>query len=158
MIFVEIFVGAAIGTILGLCGWFFKYIKHWKSQIYLKALWCIAVAIADIIAVQKSGFTESKYIGALLFGYTSFRIWGEDKPNKQIAQAWFFIQPFLFGTVGASLDFQKIDSSMLGYSVIVILVGVLMRSAATFVVTQSKKYNLKERAFMTICWIPKATV
>ena len=53
IIFVEIVVGGVIGVLLGLCGWFFKYIKHWKCQLHLKAIWCIAVAVADIVAVQK---------------------------------------------------------------------------------------------------------
>jgi NhaP-type Na+/H+ or K+/H+ antiporter len=94
----------------------------------------------------------------LLFGYTSFRVWGEDKPNPQLVQAWFFIQPFLFGIVGASLDFHKMDSSLLGYSVVVILVGLIVRFLVTFVVTYANMYTLKERLFIAIVWIPKATV
>jgi len=34
---------------------------------------------------------EAKYIGALFFGYTSFRVWGDDKPTKEITWFWFFI-------------------------------------------------------------------
>ena len=81
MIFIEIFTGVGFGVALGLLGWFFKFIKHWKSCIHLKAIWCIAIAVADLVAVQKSGFSESKFIGALFFGYTSYRVWGEDKPS-----------------------------------------------------------------------------
>jgi hypothetical protein len=33
-----------------------------------------------------------------------------------------------------------------------------MRALTTFVVTYSKKYTLKERAFMACTWTPKATV
>ena len=126
--------------------------------MWLKAIWCISVATSFVIAAEKSGWKESKYIAALFFGYTSFRLWGAQKPNTQLATFWFYVQPFLFGTVGASLNFKKIDSSLLGYSVVCIICGLFVRALTTFLVTYSKKYTIKERIFMACTWIPKATV
>lgn len=75
-----------MAVLLGLFGWVFNFIKNKELQLNIKALWCTSIAVANIITVQYTGFSESKYIGALVFGYVSFRVWGQDKPNKQIAR------------------------------------------------------------------------
>ena len=67
----------------------------------MKLVWIVAVDLAVNTMEYEAQSNEAKYIGALFFGYTSFRVWGDDKPAKEVAWFWFFIQPFLFGTVGA---------------------------------------------------------
>ena len=69
-----------------------------------------------------------------------------------------FLQPALFGTVGAAVLFSKLEPGMLGYGIVVIIIGVSARWIATFLVAFEKKFNNKERAFMAFAWIPKATV
>ncbi len=105
-IFVHNVAGVIAGIIMGCVAWLFKFIDHWKSCIYLKATYCIIVGIGFIIVSEFSTFKNAKYIACLTFGYVCFRFWGESKPAKEIASAWFFIQPFLFGTIGAALLFS----------------------------------------------------
>lgn len=64
----------------------------------------------------------------------------------------------LFACVGGGLDMSTVNASMVGYSFAVILVGLTIRFIVTFLITYSKNYNAKERLFMAICWLPKATV
>ena len=68
------------------------------------------------------------------------------------------MQIALFGTVGAAVMFNKIESSIIGKGLIVIFCGVLARWVATFSVGYGKGFTLKESAFMGFAWIPKATV
>ena len=51
----------------------------------MKVLWVICVSIGFVIASEKSGFTNSKYIGALSCGYVSYRFWGTNKPTKELS-------------------------------------------------------------------------
>jgi hypothetical protein len=66
----------------------------------LKLVFCIIAAMLFVIIEEHAHSHDAKYLGALSFGYTCFRIWGNDKPAKEIAWFWFFVQPCLFGTVG----------------------------------------------------------
>ena len=91
MIILEVVTGFGIGILFGLAGWFFKYLDHLSYVLWLKCGWCVAFAIATILASTKSGFTESKFICALFFGYTNYRIWGEKKPYKELATVWWYI-------------------------------------------------------------------
>jgi NhaP-type Na+/H+ or K+/H+ antiporter len=90
-IFVHNVAGIIAGVIMGLVGWLFKFIDHKPFTINLKAAYTIFVAIGLIIASEMSHFKNAKYIACLSFGYTSFRVWGEKKPAKQIADCWFYI-------------------------------------------------------------------
>ena len=64
----------------------------------------------------------------------------------------------MFGTIGASVMFNKIESDILGKSLVIIAVGLIFRWFATFFATAEKKYTIKERMFMAFAWMPKATV
>ena len=116
------------------------------------------MAIGFIIAAEVSHWKNSKYIACLAFGYTCFRVWGDHKPAKEIASVWFYIQPFLFGTIGAALLFSQLRPSDVGYAFICIISGQLMRFLGVFLCSSSKKYTVKERIFMGLSWIPKSTV
>jgi hypothetical protein len=106
MLFIHNVAGLIVGVAFGLLAMLFKFIQHFKYCIWLKAFYCMLVGIAFIIIGEVTTFTNGKYIACLSLGYTCFRVWGEHKPAKQIGQVWFFIQPFLFGTIGAALLFK----------------------------------------------------
>lgn len=125
----------------------------------LKAIFCIIMCGLFTMAAKLSGFDNARYICALVFGYVLYRIWGEDgRPNDQLYYFFMIIEPFLFGCIGAQLLFSKIKVATVWKAVIIILVGVSIRAITAFTVSTGKKYTLKERIFIAICWIPKATV
>ncbi len=79
-------LGAIAGGILGIIGWLFKYLPKWKYMIYVKATYCVAVAIGIIIFTGSYKWSSNaKYIACLVFGYACYRVWGEERPNKEIA-------------------------------------------------------------------------
>ena len=101
---------------------------------------------------------EAKYIFIIFYGYQCYQQWGENKPEKELAIFWMFCQPFLFGTVGAAVQFSVISPSVIGWGVIVIMLGVTFRWLGTILAAFESKYTCKERMFMAFAWIPKATV
>ena len=102
MLFVENAVGLICGVTLGLLTWFFKFIEHKPYCMWLKAIYFFFCQIGPIMAGDITGWPNAKFLGALFFGYTCFRIWGEKgKPKQQLAIMWFWLQPIFFGSVGA---------------------------------------------------------
>jgi hypothetical protein len=57
MIFIQLGTGVGIAIVFGFLGWFFKFVRHQTLQMYLKAFYCIAFAVGDIIATNKSKFS-----------------------------------------------------------------------------------------------------
>ena len=129
-----------------------------KTMRWPKFFWCLFVGVSVPIVCDVIGWPETKFVGVIFFGYCCFRHWKENKPEHELAVFWMFCQPFLFGTVGAAVLFDKIEPSMIGKGFGTILIGVTARWLGTFMAAFEKKYTYRERAFMAFSWIPKATV
>ncbi|CAE7737422.1 SLC9B2, partial [Symbiodinium microadriaticum] len=79
--------------------------------------------------------------------------------EHHVAKLWDYIaQPLLFGIIGASVDFRELDMSVIPKALLVVVVGMCVRVPVAFLVTAGKDLSFKERAFIGLSWIPKATV
>jgi len=159
-IFVQVVVGCLAGVLLGFIGWLlFKYLPAWRHMMKLKCAYCIIVASGIIIFTTLFKWaSNAKYISCLSMGYTLGQLWGINKPANEIKACWFFMQPFLFGTIGAALVFSQLSSADVGKSIVCIILGQIMRFLSVFILSYGPKYTIKERIFMSLAWIPKSTV
>lgn len=106
-----------------------------KLKLYTKFVICVALGIALPFLCHYTRFDESKYIGIIFFGYFSYRVWGNDKPDPQLANFWVLCQPFLFSSVGASIIIKNIQVEIFGKAILILCVGVFCRLVGTFFVT-----------------------
>jgi NhaP-type Na+/H+ or K+/H+ antiporter len=149
----QIVAGLAFGIFLGIC---FGYLKRLSNN--KKGILCLLVAFGITVGAELVHFYESKYIAVIFFGYFCHRSWEENKPDSQLAFAWEFFKPFLFGTVGAAVKLKEIDSGTIGQAILIILIGISFRWVGTYLAGCGGKFTRKERMFMAFAWIPKATV
>ena len=148
-----IVVGVVVGALLGL-----SMIVIKKVDVRIKFVLMLAVAISLPFITHALNFEDSKYVGVIFYGYCTYRVWGKEKPDDLLKEFWKLCGPFLFGTIGASVQFSKIDGEIFGYSVLVILVGLSLRILVTYFVTVGQNFTSKERGFIAFGWSPKATV
>lgn len=85
------------------------------------------------------------------------------KQNASVRSAVSFLwdfpfEPLLFGLIGAELDLSAIDASVLANSVLVVAIGITLRTVAAFFAVAAAGFTLKERLFISLAWLPKATV
>ncbi|KAG8134457.1 hypothetical protein E2320_007579 [Naja naja] len=78
--------------------------------------------------------------------------------EKIIKVAWEIFQPFLFGLIGAEITVASLDPQTVGLCIAILAVGLIARVIATFVLVCFAGFDLKERIFIALAWIPKATV
>jgi len=97
----EIIIGGLLGVALGLVGIVFNKFEEYRYCLLFKAIYCMAVVIAYPVTAEVLHFKNAKYMGTMMFGYTCYQIWGDEKPSVFLYKAWFFLQPLLFGSVGA---------------------------------------------------------
>jgi NhaP-type Na+/H+ or K+/H+ antiporter len=132
----QIIAGLAFGIFLGIA---FGYLKKLNNDI--KAVLCLFVAFAVTIGSEVIKFHESKFIAVIFFGYFCHRSWKTNKPDKQLAVAWNFFKPFLFGTVGAAVKINEIESDTVGIALLIIFVGITFRWCGTYLATCSPKFT-----------------
>jgi len=113
---------------------FNKCDKYGKKGLFIAIKFLLMVSLAVILPVvcHHTKFDESKYIGIIFFGYFCFRSWGENKPEAELAMFWNLCQPFLFSSVGASILFSKIETSIIGKGLGTIFIGLIVRWFGTF--------------------------
>jgi len=81
------------------------------------------------------------------------------KVETDLARVWVLLaQPLLFGVIGSALDFRKLPSSTIPQAILVTCLGVCVRTPVAFFSTYGVGLNFKERLFIALSWIPKATV
>jgi NhaP-type Na+/H+ or K+/H+ antiporter len=163
---VQAITGIICGILLGLCMKVFNCKKcqdmKEEKRLWIKFVLMLTFAFITPVICHIVHFHESKYIGIITYGYTSHSVWGHDKPEELLGKFWLLIQPFLFGTIGASVMFSSIDPGMLGNSIVIILCGLVFRWLGTFIVTapcvKGNVFTVKERSFMAFALLPKDTV
>jgi len=153
-LFMEVFIGLFSGMILGGIMWFLKnchkYIKFVASSIGVMGL----VAIHYFFHLM-----AGEFLCAIIFGYMCLRVWGHDaKPQHEVEMLWGVATPFLFGTIGACLDFDKINKSVLGDTIGCIMIALVFRTVSAYASVYESQYNWKEKAFCAIAWLPKGSV
>ena len=106
----QILIGIVIGVGLGISMKAFECCKcfHSNTLIKVKFGFMLSVALATPYVFNVLSLEESKYIFIITYGYVCFRVWGDQKPDKELAFFWQFCQPFLFGSIGASILFSDI--------------------------------------------------
>ncbi|KAF4019751.1 hypothetical protein G4228_011542 [Cervus hanglu yarkandensis] len=78
--------------------------------------------------------------------------------QKIIGIAWDIFQPLLFGLVGAEVSVASLKSNAIGVSVGTVSLALLVRISFTFVLMSCAGFNFKEKIFIALSWMPKATV
>ncbi|MFA6975978.1 MAG: cation:proton antiporter, partial [Mesotoga sp.] len=80
-----------------------------------------------------------------------------DRIAGKMERIWVVAEIFLFVLVGASVNVSAIGDSWL-MGLLVILLGLIFRSAGVLAATLGSKLDIRERLFCMISYLPKATV
>ena len=80
-----IVVGMAAGGLLGASMAIFN---RFKANNWIKFALMLVIAVLNPIFCNSVGFEESKYIGIITYGFFTFRAWGANKPDKELAKFW----------------------------------------------------------------------
>eukprot|EP00347_Sterkiella_histriomuscorum_P000158 403376950 len=159
ILILQLIAALIIGLTMGTAGIIFNKVENTNTRLQLKATWATFCAIALVFISEEVGLPDAKYVASLFFGYGSFRVWGTDKPNKQLANIWFYLQPVFFGSVGATLLLSQISGNSIIKGIICIVIGTAIRVVIVYFISGAPgKYEYKERLFMSLTWVPKATV
>lgn len=153
--------GILFGAVSGYCMIIFNKCtcNCQRFKTWVKFVLMLSLAVSLPYLCHYTRFEESKYIGIIFFGYFSYCVWGEEKPDKELANFWILCQPFLFSSVGASILIDSINVDILQRAIIILCAGLFARWIGTFMVTGGDQgFTCKERAFFAFAWIPKATV
>lgn len=156
---ISIVVGIAVGILVGLIlVWFFRKL-HMRDTVKVVIILCVAfllTALEDLIApyVPMSGLLSIMALGATILGtYETLSV----RLKQKFSKIWIGAEIMLFVLVGAAVDLSYLKFAGI-LSVVLILIGLIFRIFGVNLSLIKTKLSVKERAFCSLAYLPKATV
>lgn len=134
----------------------------------------IALGTIFCFVAKKAHYAGAGALASLVMAAAASSFWGSgvggrlsQGPNSHIAHeveqdlsfVWRIVaQPLLFSVIGAALDFSQIEPGTIPKALGLITFGVIIRSFVALLSTYGAGLSLKERTFIALAWVPKATV
>ena len=148
-----------LGIVAGIAFGFVAFVFKWlKLGTFFRFLYCVFFIIGLAVTTAVFVLPQTRFIAIIFFGYVCYRIWKQEKPDKELSYIWMVLMPLLFGSVGAAIKIDRLDANVMIVGFFIFVFGLICRFIATFFVGFAKNYNLKEKIFCAFAWVPKATV
>jgi len=158
----EIVVAVVFGLVWGLI---ITYLPAQPDPSPILRL--ILLLLGALLAMFGSDVIHLKGAGALAILVMAFTAgvgwrrqgWTDDNPvSAYLANMWVIFQPLLFSLIGAEIQVTEMSLSTVGWGSIVLFVGLTARVLAAFGAVSGGRNNIKEKIFVSLAWLPKATV
>lgn len=156
----SIILGIVLGIIVGILLYFlFKYIKI-DNILKVAILFGASLLMIGIENILKEYVSISSLLGIMVVGMILAMKLKDDanKIQNSYNGMWFFFEILLFVLVGATIDLNYAFSIQGLYSILLVFIGLAFRTLGTFLSVLGTKLTIKERIFVIISYLPKATV
>lgn len=156
----EIIIGAIVGVIIGLV--LYHIFIKFNPRATKMAITVLSISII-LLWIEKDvlkGFvTFSALIASISLGVVLLEK-VEKKANEissKLSKIWVLAEIILFVLVGAQVNLHVVwKAGLIGAAIIII--GLVGRSLGAYLSVMKTDYNLKEKMFCIVAYIPKATV
>ncbi len=156
---ISIILGISLGVIIGLI--MVKFFKKYSIRDTKKILLILGIAIllTALENMLKNKIEIAALLGVMAIGFIIL----EKLPvvakrlSKRFNKIWILAEIILFVLVGSQVNISvAVDAGFKG--LIIVFIGLVVRSFGVLISTLGTKLNWKERLFCIIAYTPKATV
>ncbi|XP_071828857.1 sodium/hydrogen exchanger 9B2-like [Apostichopus japonicus] len=156
---IEVVMGLAYGFLVGVLLWYFP--AETENNVGGKrTILLLSGGIFAIFGSNAANFPGAGALGCITLAVVASYKWKNAKVKVQqvISLLWVIFEPILYGLIGAAIHIDYLNGSTVGLGLVVIFIGVVVRIIVTIFVTSFSGLTTKERVFLAIAWLPKATV
>ncbi|XP_042368223.1 sodium/hydrogen exchanger 9B2-like [Plectropomus leopardus] len=155
----EVVGGVIAGLVLGLFLCCFPSSDQ-EDLVLRRTLMLLGLSIFSVFFSHVIGFAGAGGLCTLVLAFMAALSWKANKAPvaAMVGLSWDVFQPLLFGLIGAEITIAKLSPSTVGLGLACISVGLVIRLAVTFLLVHFGGFNLKEKIFIAVAWLPKATV
>lgn len=161
---ISIIGGITFGILWGLMS---RYIpeKFDPFVIPLRVLLLMVGGMASVFGSAHLGYEGAGPLACVAAAFVSLVCWSktgwdiEDNPAVTAFEIfWMIFEPILFGITGAEIKIDELDPQLVSISVGCLIAGIVVRLLFTVAAGIGSKLNLKEKFFVSLSWMAKATV
>ena len=136
-----------------------------KDESLGRAMGLLGLALAVLFAGNEVEATGGAALAVIVMSAAAARFWNqEDSAATQAVGAhlnalWLQLaQPLLFALIGAAVDFTRLSGDVVAKGLLIVFVGVTVRSSVAFLAAGGGHLEFHDRVFVAVAWTPKATV
>uniref|UniRef100_A0A3Q3WII0 Cation/H+ exchanger transmembrane domain-containing protein n=1 Tax=Mola mola TaxID=94237 RepID=A0A3Q3WII0_MOLML len=120
----------------------------------------LGLSIFSVFFSHVIGFAGAGGLCTLVLAFLAALGWNKDKAPvaAMVGRSWDVFQPLLFGLIGAEITVANLNPSTVGFGLACVCIGLVIRVLVTFLLVHFGGFNLKEKLFIAVAWLPKATV
>eukprot|EP00889_Picochlorum_renovo_P005307 jgi/Picre1/32337/NNA_007683.t1 len=167
-------VQVILGVISGILGGYVLSITRiWNTQLK-RFLILFFTGLFLMFFFEYWELLSGGALGALFTSLVGSNFWENGSPKwfshgpsfvygpeceRWMSLIWRWVmEPMLFSTVGALLNFNQIAGGTVPKAIAIVCLGVVVRMLITFITMCGSGFSIKEKLFFAFAWTPKATV
>eukprot|EP01029_Cantina_marsupialis_P028739 TRINITY_DN777947_c0_g1_i1.p1 TRINITY_DN777947_c0_g1~~TRINITY_DN777947_c0_g1_i1.p1 ORF type:complete len:471 (+),score=153.75 TRINITY_DN777947_c0_g1_i1:278-1690(+) len=132
-----------------------------SHEKYLRTVLLLGMGLVAVFGGKRIDYTGGGALSVIVLGVVCAKLWGPEA-TKDIKEhtsiMWKHAQPFLFVLIGAAVDADYLTGDFVLKGGIILFCGLAIRFCVTLLCAKSKTLTFKEMIFISLAWLPKATV
>lgn len=160
----EAIVGVVFGIVGGVILWYIPQ-KQSKHRLLFRATLLVGIGLLAIFGSKKIEWSGVGPLGCLTVAFVAALGWRKERSDEDkdpveevMSVLWMIFQPLLFGLIGAAVRLDALSGETVGLGIAVLGIGLVIRIVVAYLAVFGTNLNLKERLFVPLAWLPKATV
>ncbi|KAL0849107.1 hypothetical protein ABMA28_013464 [Loxostege sticticalis] len=160
----SIIIGIAVGV---LCGYALKFVPERNDAflVPLRVLLLLAGGLFFVLGSEEVGWGGAGPLAIIAFAFVACKNWAElgwELEDNPVATAfeifWMFFEPMLFSITGAQVVISELPVELVLYGSGILVVCMVLRAILTSICGIRSNLNTKEKIFVGLSWMAKATV
>ncbi|CAK1603264.1 unnamed protein product [Parnassius mnemosyne] len=156
--------GIAFGV---FCGYLVKYIPERNDAflVPLRVLLLLTGGLMSVLGSEEIGWGGAGPLAVIAFAFVACKNWSEqgwELEDNPVATAfeifWMLFEPMLFSITGAQVVIADLEPHLVVVGCGILLTCVVLRVIVTSVCAVRSNLNMKEKVFVGLAWMAKATV
>lgn len=155
----EVAGGMVAGILLGFLIQYFPSVDQ-KHLVMKRSFFVLGLSVFAVFGSDVAGFPGSGGLCTLVLAFLGGLGWGTEKARVEevVGWAWDVFQPLLFGLIGAEIRLSQLEGHTVALGIASLLIALLVRVLFTFVCVLCAGFSTREKIFIALAWMPKATV
>ncbi|CAG9784496.1 unnamed protein product [Diatraea saccharalis] len=160
----SIVVGIAVGV---LCGYLLKFVPERNDAflVPLRVLLLLTGGLFFVLGSEEVGWGGAGPLAVIAFAFVACKNWAElgwELEDNPVATAfeifWMFFEPMLFSVTGAQIVIAELPLRLVLIGSGILVACAILRTIVTSVSAVRSNLNTKEKIFVGLAWMAKATV
>ena len=159
----EVLMGIAFGIFWGyICQWFPS--KQNANYVFFRWVLLTAGGLFAMFGAHMVHYDGAGGLACVIMAFVASiqwrrEGWGDHNPVTDIYnKVWIILSPVIFSLIGTNINAEKMDGATVGLGVAVLFCCFATRAFFTFWSAVCGGLDTKEKLFLSISWLPKATV